>query len=86
MNGVINVVVKASSCLASSPKNQADTTSGHCEKISLPVGTTVTELLHKLQIRADMTETILVGGKICRLEKILEDGDRIEVYPIVCGG
>ncbi len=62
------------------------TTFGQVIPVSITGGFTGRELLKKLNIPEDKVFTFLVNGVHKNFEVILQDGDRISLFPAVGGG
>ncbi|GAB6174283.1 MoaD/ThiS family protein [Paradesulfitobacterium aromaticivorans] len=56
------------------------------EEWELPPGTTVTEVLVKLNVKPEEVSIQLVNGRDAAAGQILEDGDVIALFPPVGGG
>ena len=52
----------------------------------LAPGTTVGEVLAQLKVPADQVKLVFVNGRKAHLHRVLEDGDRLGVFPPVGGG
>ncbi|HDI61110.1 MAG TPA: MoaD/ThiS family protein [Desulfobacteraceae bacterium] len=52
----------------------------------LPSGTTVGEALAGLKVPGDQVKLVFVNGRKVDLQRVLEDGDRLGVFPPVGGG
>jgi len=55
-------------------------------KLKLDQGTKVKELLDSLEIPLDFRKIVLVNGLDSDEEAVLEDGDRLAVFPPLAGG
>lgn len=47
---------------------------------------TVLDTLESVKIRVDDAKLIIVNGKPCALDYILQDGDRVAIFPVIVGG
>jgi molybdopterin converting factor small subunit len=54
--------------------------------IKLPPGSNIGYLLERTQIPNDEIKNIMVNGKRSKKVKILEDGDRVALFPPIAGG
>lgn len=64
---------------------RADATNG-VFSVDLPAGSTVTELLDLIRIAHGEVHMIMVNGTGRALETVLQDGDRVGLFPPVGGG
>jgi len=56
-------------------------------EIDLPPGTSVGKLLENyLQIPTDAVKVVFVNGRHAELDQILNEGDRVGIFPPVAGG
>ena len=65
--------------LPSKPKNNK-------AKVVIRKGSTVAELLAKLEIPSEMTNVIMINGFQCDKNAVLNEGDTIGIYPPIAGG
>lgn len=54
--------------------------------VELEDGTTVTSLLNKFNIPEKDVHIIIINGRNANLEQVLQDGDRVALFPPVGGG
>ncbi|MDD2603310.1 MAG: MoaD/ThiS family protein [Desulfobacterales bacterium] len=52
----------------------------------LPSGTTVGEVLAGLKVPGDQVKLVFVNGRKAHRQRVLQDGDRLGVFPPVGGG
>lgn len=56
-------------------------------EFNIPLGTTVGELLENyLKIPTEAVKVVFVNGKHAELDQILNEGDRVGIFPPVAGG
>mgnify|MGYP001772771961 CR=1 FL=1 len=56
-------------------------------EFELPAGTTVRELIENfLKIPPEAVKVVFVNGKHADMDQVLNDGDRVGVFPPVAGG
>ena len=55
-------------------------------EVELPDGTTVGELVERLELPVDQVKVVFVNHRIRQDEYKLEDGDRVGIFPPVGGG
>jgi len=51
-----------------------------------PSGTPIAEVIHSLQIRISEIGTIMLNNRHADPEQLLQDGDRLALFPLVGGG
>jgi sulfur-carrier protein len=56
------------------------------DRFAVPPGTTVGKVLSSLGITSDDAKLVFVNNRRAELASILEDGDRLGVFPPVGGG
>jgi|YelNatPaOPRAMG01_1025707.scaffolds.fasta_scaffold281349_2 molybdopterin converting factor small subunit len=56
------------------------------ERILVPEGTTVNELIQSLEIPLDEVHTVFVNRRARAPETPLQGGDRVDLFPAVAGG
>jgi len=54
--------------------------------VELEDGTTVTSLLNKFNIPEKDVHVVIINGRNADLEQVLQDGDRVALFPPVGGG
>jgi len=54
--------------------------------LSMPQGSTAAQLVRQLNIPKDLPLIILVNGRRQREDTLLNDGDRVGIFPPVGGG
>ncbi len=54
--------------------------------LEIDPGTTIQELLHKLNIPLDAPKVIFLNGIHARGDEVLKEGDRLGAFPPVAGG
>jgi len=55
--------------------------------IDLPLGSTIDNLLKRLDIKFDEENTLLVvNGHTAELSQVLSDGDQVHLIPAISGG
>ncbi len=59
---------------------------GNSCTMEIEEGTTVQELLRKLNIPAGATKVVFVNGVHAEEDKVLQEGDRVGAFPPVAGG
>ena len=52
----------------------------------IPVGTTVADLCRRINVPADEVAIIMADGRMRDLEFILDDAERIHLFPAIGGG
>lgn len=55
-------------------------------KVLLPAGSTVLDLLAGLGIPPAEVQTVFVNRRALAREAVLQDGDRVDLFPAVAGG
>lgn len=56
-------------------------------EVDLPTGTTVGELIENfLKIPPDAVKVVFVNGKHAEMNQVLNEGDRVGIFPPVAGG
>ena len=78
--------MKISSYLRNHPCFRANTNGTYWERITLATGSDIAALMAMLDVDSDMVEVILLNGQISGAEQIMADGDKVEMFPVVCGG
>ncbi len=71
---------------ASLRKYRPDVPLNGSEKVLLPDKSTVLELLAGLKIPAEAVQTAFVNRKVMHPEVVLQDGDRVDLFPAIAGG
>ena len=56
------------------------------EKYPVEPGTTVRELIAKLNIPSDHAKLVFIDGKKAELENTLQGGERVGIFPPIAGG
>jgi len=56
------------------------------ERVLLPPGSTVRELLAGLGIPAEEVHTTFVNRRVMAPEALLQAGDRVDLFPAIAGG
>lgn len=75
------------SLFASLAQYMPDKTGGHGNRmLEVAEGTTIMELLNRLEFPRDKVKLIFLNGLHATGEEILSDGDRVGVFPPVAGG
>lgn len=55
--------------------------------VSLPAGSTLTDLIRFLEIDFPADSMLhVVNGRLAELDQILQDGDRVDLMPAISGG
>ncbi len=54
--------------------------------LDFPAGTTVNQVMQKLDILSCESGVVVVNGRVAKLEQILVDDDVLSVFPLVAGG
>ena len=62
-----------------------NTAGGFCS-MAVSEGTTIRELLEQLNVPLENVKLIFLNGIHAGLSQVLEDGDRLGVFPPVAGG
>jgi sulfur carrier protein ThiS len=52
----------------------------------MPDGSTIADMLKKLQVPAELSSVIVVGESAAAPEHVMSDGERITIIPPVSGG
>ncbi|MCS7286602.1 MAG: MoaD/ThiS family protein [Anaerolineae bacterium] len=61
--------------------------SDHDMEVDLPAGTTVGELIENfLKIPPDAVKVVFVNGRHAEMNQVLNEGDRVGIFPPVAGG
>ena len=55
-------------------------------EMQLPEGAAVAEILHRLSLSREKTSLITVNGVKAPLTRLLNEGDKVVVFPPVSGG
>ncbi len=55
-------------------------------QMELKEGTTVDDLLQKVKIPREISKIILVNAIHAEVQQVLEEGDKVSVFPPVAGG
>jgi sulfur-carrier protein len=63
-----------------------DRAQGNPNLLELPEGTTIKQLIEQLQIPLDTPRIIFLNGTHAPLEALLNDGDRLGMFPPLAGG
>ncbi len=63
-----------------------DRARGNPNPIELPEGTTIKQLIEQLHIPLDTPRIIFINGSHAPLEAILNEGDRLGMFPPLAGG
>jgi len=59
---------------------------GSFQEMELKEGSTVLDLIDALKLRDEKSLIIMVNGRREEMTKVLQDGDRIGIFPPVGGG
>jgi molybdopterin synthase sulfur carrier subunit len=79
--------MKLELCLyASLSSRLPDKSSRNCCAVDVAAGTSIAELLEQLKIPANDPKIIFVNGTHADANRILNDGDRLAVFPPIAGG
>ena len=68
------------------PRLLADVKSGVPFEVEIGKGTTVGDLLLRLQLPYEVVKVAFVNGRSRRVEHLLADGDEVGLFPPVGGG
>ncbi|MGB9723510.1 MAG: MoaD/ThiS family protein [Chloroflexia bacterium] len=71
---------------ASLRRYRPDAPGGEGERVLLPAGSTVLDLLAGLGIPPAEVQTVFVNRRAISRETVLQDGDRVDLFPAVAGG
>ena len=63
-----------------------DKARGNPNVLELPAGTTIKQLIAQLQIPLDTPRIIFLNGAHAPLEALINDGDRLGMFPPLAGG
>jgi molybdopterin synthase sulfur carrier subunit len=63
-----------------------DRARGNPNNIELPEGTTIKQLIEQLRIPLDTPRIVFLNGSHAPLEALLNDGDRLGMFPPLAGG
>jgi molybdopterin synthase sulfur carrier subunit len=63
-----------------------DKARGNPNVLELPAGTTIKQLIEQLHIPPDTPRIIFLNGVHSPLEALLNDGDRLGMFPPLAGG
>jgi len=63
-----------------------DKARGNPNVLELPAGTTIKQLIEQLQIPLDTPRIIFLNGVHAPLEALINDGDRLGMFPPLAGG
>ena len=63
-----------------------DRARGNPNSLELPEGTTIKQLIEQLHIPPDTPRIIFLNGVHAPLEALLNDGDRLGMFPPLAGG
>jgi molybdopterin converting factor small subunit len=63
-----------------------DRARGNPNLIELPEGTTIKQLIEQLHIPLDTPRIIFINGSHASLDALLQDGDRLGMFPPLAGG
>lgn len=55
-------------------------------KVLLPAGSTVLDLLDGIGVPSAEVQTVFVNRRALAREAVLQDGDRVDLFPAVAGG
>jgi len=56
------------------------------ERVLLPAGSAVLDLLAGLGIPAKEVQTVFVNRRVMAAEAVLQAGDRVDLFPAIAGG
>jgi molybdopterin converting factor small subunit len=59
---------------------------GEAVIVTLPEGTSVEQLIAKLDLPADTVKRVFVQGEIVENDRVLSDGDEVGIFPPIAGG
>jgi len=59
---------------------------GEAMAVVLPEGTTIAQLVERLDLPGDQVKVVFVNGTVRQKDHVLGDGDEIGVFPPVGGG
>jgi len=59
---------------------------GEALPTEIPADTTVRDLLLRLRVPADQVKTVFSNYRAVPLDYVLQDGDRVSIFPPVAGG
>jgi molybdopterin converting factor small subunit len=59
---------------------------GEALELEFPGGTTLADLLVELQVPADEVKRFFVNYRSVAADYVLQDGDRVSIFPLVAGG
>ena len=59
---------------------------GEPMEVEMPDGSTVADLIARLQIPRNEVKLVYVGGRLKGDEYVLQDGDEVGIFPPVGGG
>ncbi len=63
-----------------------DRSLGNPNSLDLPEGTTIKQVIEQLRIPLDTPRIIFLNGTHAPLEALLNDGDRLGMFPPLAGG
>lgn len=63
-----------------------DVPRGQEERLLLPSGSTVLDLLAGLGIPREQVQTVFVNRRVMHVETILQADDRVDLFPAIAGG
>lgn len=56
------------------------------ERILLPEGSTVLDLMAGLDLPQEEVQTVFVNRRVMHREAVLQAGDRVDLFPAIAGG
>ena len=54
--------------------------------LDVPTGATVSQVVHELGIPENAPLVAMVNNGVCKLDRVLAEGDRVSLFPPVAGG
>ena len=54
--------------------------------LDLPAGSTVADVIARLNLPADQVKRVFVNHRAAPEEHVLQDSDRVSIFPVVAGG
>ena len=64
----------------------APAASGEALSLELPAGSTVHDLVGRLQLPAPEVNKVFINYRAVPDEHVLQEGDRVGIFPLVAGG
>ncbi|MBN1485489.1 MAG: MoaD/ThiS family protein [Chloroflexia bacterium] len=71
---------------ASLRRYRAGVSPGTAERLLLPPGSSVLDLIDSLSLPAEQVQTVFVNRRVMHVETVLQAGDRVDLFPAIAGG